>query len=321
VLVAFVLNLAFASSINDSFLLLGRFFRFPMLFELVVLAFAYRAWRRPRARPQLAPFVAFGLFVAIALASSFWSARTVSTEKRSFVFLLLALATYALASATAARPEAVRRIFEALVAAAALVALLGLYMLWVSRHQAVQSASLQYPARYRGIGQNPNTVPLLLSLVLPLALWLWTETRRRGKVLLAGTVLLFDGSIVASGSRGALIAALAGTTVWIVTLARPWRLRLALLGVTAVVFVADVVITQIPKPVSPSAVAHSTVPHKVVRDAELVVPLADELGRPGKGAPPIRRTLLGTSGRARAWDAGPRPALVRRSSWPASSSG
>jgi len=73
--------------------------------------------------------------------------------------------------------------------------------------------------------------------------------------------------------------------------------------VTAVVFVANVVITQIPKPVSPSAMPHSTAPHKVVRDAELVVPLADELGRPGKGAPPIRRTLLGTSGRARAWDA------------------
>ena len=48
VLVAIVLNLAFASSINNSFLLLGRGFRFLLLFELAVLAGAYRAWRRPR---------------------------------------------------------------------------------------------------------------------------------------------------------------------------------------------------------------------------------------------------------------------------------
>jgi len=39
-----------------------------------------------------------------------------------------------------------------------------------------------------------------------------------------------------------------------------------------------------------------------VRNAEFVLPLEDELGRPGKNAPPIRRTLFGTSGRAQAWD-------------------
>jgi O-antigen ligase len=227
-----------------------------------------------------------------------------STEKRSSVFLLLAIAAFALASATAARPQAVRRILEALVCAAALIALLGLYLLWVSHHQAVQSASFQYPARYRGIGQNPNTVAMLLALALPLSLWLWTEARgRRGKAVVAATVLLFDGSIVASGSRGALLAALAGTLVWILTLLRPWRTRLALVGAAAAVFAVDAAITQIPNPVPQPAAARSGEPQRVVRDAQLVIPLEDELGRPGKGAPPIRRTLLGTSGRARAWDA------------------
>ena len=303
VLVALVVNLAFASSINNSFLLLGRALRFPLLLDLALVAVAYCTWRLPRRRPRAAPFVALGAFVTLALVSALWSARTGWTERRSGALLLLAVAGSALALATAARPEAVRRILEALVAAAAVVALLGPYMLWVSHEQAVQSASLQYPARYRGIGQNPNTVPLLLALALPLALWLWTEARGRpGKALAAAALLLFDGSIVASGSRGALIAALAGTLVWIATLRRPWRLRLALLAAAAAVFAADVAITQIPKPLT--AVGHRAGgPHPVVRNAQLVRPLEDELGRPGKGAPPIRRTLFGTSGRARAWDA------------------
>jgi O-antigen ligase len=235
--------------------------------------------------------------------SSAWSARTGWTERRSGAFVLLAVAGTALAAATAARPEAVGRILEALLAAAAIVALLGLYMLWVSHAQAVQSASVQYPARYRGIGQNPNTVPLLLALAVPLALWLWTEARSRlRKALAAAALLLFDGSIVASGSRGALIAALAGAVAWVATLPRSWRLRLALLAASAAVFAADVAITQIPKPLSATPSQATSAPHRVVRNAEFVLPLADELGRPGKGAPPIRRTLFGTSGRARAWD-------------------
>ena len=255
-------------------------------------------WLLPRRRPLAAPFVVFGAFVVLALVSSAWSARTGWTERRSGALLLLAVAGSALAAAAAARPEAVRRILEALVAAAAIVALLGLYMLWVSHAQAVQSASFQYPARYRGIGQNPNTVPLLLALAVPLTLWLWAER----KVLAGGALALFDGSIVASGSRGALIAALAGAVVWVAMLRRSWRLRLALLAAAAGVFAADVAIMQIPKPLSAAVVQRPSGAPRVVKNAEFVLPLEDELGRPGKGAPPIRRTLFGTSGRARAWD-------------------
>jgi O-antigen ligase len=273
-----------------------------MLAELALVAAAYHAWRSPPVRPAPGPCVALAAFGVLALTSSFWSARLTSTEKRSLAFCLLAFAALALAAGTAARPEAVRRILEALVAAAVVVALLGLYLLWVSHDQAVQSASVQYPARYRGMGQNPNTVPLLLALALPLALWLWTETRSRlGKAVVAAVALLFDGSIVASGSRGALIAAFAGTLVWVLTLSRPWRIRLALVAAAAAVFAADVAITQIPKPLA-AVPAKRSQPERVVRNGQLVFPLEDELGRPGKNAPPIRRTLFGTSGRARAWD-------------------
>src|SRR5207244_3559194 len=111
------------SSINDSFLLLGRAFRFLLFFELAVLAGAYQVWRRPRTRPAGAAFVAAGLLVTLALLSSAWSARPEHTEKRALAFLILVFAAAALADATARRPEAVRRILEALFAGAVAVAL------------------------------------------------------------------------------------------------------------------------------------------------------------------------------------------------------
>jgi O-antigen ligase len=301
VLVATVLNLAFASSINNSFLLLGRHFRFLLLLELALVAGAYRAWRRPRVRLRGAAFPLVGLFVILAMLSAAWSSDPHQTASRSAALLVLVLAGAALADATVGRPEAVRAILAALFVGAVLVALLGLYMLWVSHDQAVQPASTQYPARYRGLGQNPNTVSLLLALATPLALWLWSETRsRRWRIALAAALLFLDGSIVASGSRGAVIAALAGAVVWLATASLSWPRRLAFVAAAAVVFVADVAIMQVPKalPAAPAS-AHSGT-HRIVRNAELTNPLSDEIG--GSGAP-IKRTLFGTSGRAQAWDA------------------
>ena len=251
-------------------------------------------------------YVAVGAFATLAVVSAAWSARPEHTEKRALGFLILVLAGAALADATVGRPEAVRRILEALFAGAALVALLGLYMLWVSHDQAVQAASTQYPARFRGLGQNPNTVSLLLAVATPLGLELWVAARRVAtRVALGAALLLVDGSIVASGSRGAAIAAFVGSVVWIATAAWAWRRRLLLVAAAAAAFAAGVAIMQIPKaPPQPPPSAHRGVTH-VVRNAELVRPLSDEIGNPalgGKGAP-IHRTLFGTSGRARAWDA------------------
>ena len=48
-------------------------------------------------------------------------------------------------------------------------AVLGLYMLWVSHGQAVQPASTQYPARYRGLGPR-RTILVYAALLLLLAL-------------------------------------------------------------------------------------------------------------------------------------------------------
>jgi hypothetical protein len=235
------------------------------------------------------------------MASGAWSVDPHHTATRSGALLILVLAGAALADATVGRPAAVRAILAALFVGAVLVALLGLWMLWVSHDQAVQAASTQYPARYRGLGQNPNTVALLLALATPLGLWLLGGARSRVERMVVAAALLFlDGSIVASGSRGALIAALAGAIVWVATASLSWRRRLVFVAAAAVVFAADVAIMQIPNALpAPPPGSHSAT-HQVVRDAELTNPLSDEIG--GSGAP-IKRTLFGTSGRAQAWDA------------------
>ena len=45
VLVATVVNLSLASSIDNVLLVVGRRWRFALIVELAVLALAYRAWR------------------------------------------------------------------------------------------------------------------------------------------------------------------------------------------------------------------------------------------------------------------------------------
>lgn len=299
VVVLFVLNVGFASSIDNSFLLLGRFWRFGLLGELALLALAYRAWRAPRVRLPPAVLAAAAGLVALALLSTAWSADPGLTVRRTLAFGLLLLTGLALAHVAGEHPLVAGRVLDALLVAAVLVALLGLYVLWVSHDLAVQPASTQYPARYRGLGQNPNTAAMLLALAVPLAL-----ARARRPALLAAVLLLLDGSIVASGSRGALLAALAGACLWLATSRRSLSRRLVLVAAAAAVFAADVVVMQMPKALepAPAAAAASTRPAKPVRDAELVDPLADEIGRPRSGGA-IHRTLFGTSGRARAWDA------------------
>jgi O-antigen ligase len=266
---------------------------------LLALVWAVRqaGWRGLRDGVRTPAHAAAAAFAAVAAASTLWSTDPRLTLERTFSIGLALLAAAALGLGSSRRPGAVERLLVSVLAGALAVAVAGLAVLVVAPGDALQSATATIPGRYRGIGQNPNTVPLLLALAVPLALWLWTSR----KALAAGALLLFDGSIVASGSRGALIAALAGAVVWVATLRRPWRLRLALLAAAAAVFAADVAIMQVPKPL-PAAGHPATRPERALTNAQFVVPLEDELGRPGKGAPPIRRTLFGTSGRARAWD-------------------
>src|SRR4029078_10061509 len=99
-----------------------------------------------------------------------------------------------------------------------------------------QCADTQSPARYRGLGGNPNTAAMLLALGVPLALWLTLQGGRVAVRALAGaTLALLAGSVVASASRAALIAAPVGSLVLVGATTRGRR-RLVLAAATAAAF-------------------------------------------------------------------------------------
>ncbi len=261
-----------------------------------------------------APGTLAALFVGLALVSAGWSTDPRLSLGRAASLTVLAVAASALAVAASFDRVLARRLLLAVLAGAIAVAAVGLIVLAIVYSDAVQPASEQYPARYRGMGQNPNTMPLLLSVALPLAVWwLWEARSRLEQAAAAAGILLLDGSIIASGSRGAMLAAFSATLLFVLAAAATPRARAIVGGVALGLVVASVAIAQVPNATTGKA---PRVPPPGDRNAQDVLPLEGEIGRGplDRPAPPIRRHLFGASGRAQAWrgalaQAADRPAL------------
>jgi hypothetical protein len=274
-----VLAFATGSTIFNVVLLYGRDARWAALCALVVLALAYAFTARPWGAPPRFAYAA-GALVAVALTSSLWSVDAWLTVKRAGSFALLAIAGASLLLGARGRVDGVRTLLLGLLAGMAAVALAGLVALAVSYHQAVQPASFEYPARFRGFGQNPNTVALLLAIGTPLAVLfaLWEGRSRLERAAALATAALFAGSIAASGSRGAMLGALTGTLVLVLGRGGARRRRLELAAATLGVFAVCVAVSQIPQAkAAPSGSTDAAAAHQT------------------------RRTLFTSSGRSEAW--------------------
>jgi O-antigen ligase len=266
---------------------------------------AAAAWRR--VRPPAGPTVAASVLVALAVLSSLWSVAPRTTFERALSLALLFATCLLLVCACAARRGLAVRLLEGVAAGAAAVGLLGLVVLAVDYDRAVQPATNEAPTRYEGFGQDPNTVGLLFAVVLPLAVWLVLRARTgRARAAAGGAVLLFAGSIVGTGSRGALVASFVGAVVVVLLEARRrWRA----LACVAAAFAAGVALSTIPHTVTGrpahtvASAASQPVPRPGYLDAEADYPLAADVGQPlpGGGQPTVRRGLFATSGRLDAW--------------------
>jgi O-antigen ligase len=203
----------------------------------------------------------------------------------------------------------VRRALYSVLAGAVLVALAGIAVYLVRHASAIQQPTVQNGVRYRGVGQNPNTVSMLLAVATPIAA-LFTVEARTWALRAAGAAafLLLEGSIVASGSRGALVASFGALLVLGLAWPHTWRTRAAAAVGAALCLAIGAGITKLPKPLSPtdpraqtsaSANPHAFSPH----DADFFLRLEDEIGRPAGGGyrPPEHRGLLGGSGRGQSW--------------------
>src|SRR5438105_4751090 len=102
-------------------------------------------------------------FVALSAVSALWSVDARLTLERVAAVGLMLLAAGALGLATSNDSKLVERLLVSVLAGAVAVAVLGLLLLAVSPGHAVQEATKTVATRYRGIGQNPNTVAMLFA--------------------------------------------------------------------------------------------------------------------------------------------------------------
>ncbi len=135
----------------------------------------------------------------------------------------------ALAGCVRSNPMLGQRMLDGVLAAAALVAFAGLVYWFISPSHAAIARTTEYPSRFQGIEQNPNTGALLFAIGLPIALsraFAARSTAARGAFLAVGLGLA--ASIAASGSRGALLAMFVGSLVAAALAPFDKRARLAL---------------------------------------------------------------------------------------------
>jgi O-antigen ligase len=270
---------------------------------LVALLGATALWALPRPSAPRTSLVAAAALVGLAVLSTAWSVEPRTTLERAGSLGLLFATCLVLAAAAAGRPDRVAALLYGLLAGAVVVGLLGLLLLWVAHGDAVTVASTEAPARYRGFGQDPNTVALLFAVAVPIGTWAVATARRRA--LPVACVVLCAGTIAASGSRGALAAATVGALVVALAIAR--RRRVVAVAVVVAAAVAGGWIAALPKAAAtnpPAPVVHAGPAAKPgYLNAELSYPLSADVGQPlpGGGQPPVTRSFFGSSGRVDAW--------------------
>lgn len=309
---ATILSAVLAAGAIVSWLDEARKLRWVALFALAALALAWALRRREaRGHPPLLVYAAAGSFLALALVSASWSAAPRTSAGRALAFSTLLVACGALAYAAAGRPEAIRRVLDAVLAATGIVAVGGLLVLAFAHDRAVAPGSTLEPARYQGLGGGPDTAVMVMAVGLPLAAHALREARALpGRVLAAALLALLVGSIVAAQSRGSLLAGFGGLLAYAVLgVSGPWRKAVAAAAVLAL-FAVCLALTRLPEPLerppTVSTTAQPSAPSAAragYLDANLYLRLQDDVGHApyGTASAPVHRTIFGTSGRAEAW--------------------
>jgi O-antigen ligase/polysaccharide polymerase Wzy-like membrane protein len=284
---------------------------------LLLAASARWAWDSRaalRVDPVAAGAAAF--LVLLGVASSAWSVDPRLTYEKAVTFAVLVCVALLIAQAVGGRRDAAELVLAGLVAGAVAVALAGLLVLAVAHGDAVEVATTNLPPRFKGMGQDPNTSSLLFAIATPIAVWLVATARTaRGRLVFGCATALLSGSIVASGSHGALVAATVGSGVVAALAARRPALALTAAATVAAVAAAGFWIETLPQPSStnPPRTASATpapTPKPGYTDAEINTPLDGELGIPLPGQS-LRRHLTSSSGRTQAWGGAIRQAEQR----------
>ena len=302
-----VLAAAAGSSVLLGVVSVGRPARWALLVALgaaaLLRALAFRSeWR---LRPWVAALLA--AYGALALFSLGWSIHPHLSLVRAASVSLEILVAATLAGCAAVSTVTARRLLDAILAAVAAVALAGFALWLVDPSAAVQSATVEYAARFQGFEQNPNTGSMLLAVGMPLAFGRALSAGSRwSRTAFSALLLAFVAELAASGSRGALVAGFLALLAVAVLTPGPRRARagaslavVALLAVTAWTMTTPHALPATARPQTPPAALSPPI------DAERVIPLSREIGGPWwtHSNTVAQRTLFSSSARFQAWRA------------------
>jgi len=284
----------------------GRWF---VLLAVLVLA-GVSAWRTGR-RSGIPPGLwSFGLvaaaFVGLAVLSTSWSPAPRLTFERGASLGILFAAAASVAVVADADPLMRRRILAGLAAGAGVVAVIGFLMLAAGAGAAAQVASHSTPWRFRGFGENPNTIPVLGATAMPIVMWLWlTTTKRVSRFLWAVSFVALLATAVATESRGGLAGAFVGVTLVLAVLVERWPRKAMAIASYGSVIVLGLVLRQATQPAPPtfySAVkppsSVTTVSPTAAYHTVVLPPRADEIGFPSLSRAGVTNLA---SGRVAAW--------------------
>ena len=291
------------SSSMPALVSLGSPARWVALAAFTALAFAWAAAEGARAWD----LIRFGgpgmLLTALGFASVAWSVSPRVSFERAVAFAVLTLGAAACAAAIRGRPDRAEGLAEAVVAATVAVCLAGPLLYAINPTRTAQSASPGEPFRFAGMGQSPDTVPMLAALGAVLAAWFVLARRDRRRLVCAAVVVGCCAEIAASGSRGAALSL--GIGVVVLGLAAPASLRgrAALLAAAVAVAAATVVANRIVQsatalPLVAASASPAPAPSATALPRAVLPPFQNELGAIPLGG----RTLFGNDGRALAWE-------------------
>jgi O-antigen ligase len=322
-LAAVVLTTVLAAGAVLEWIPVAKKLRWAALLALAVLAALYALRARGRGRLDAA-FAPVAALLAVGVVSAAWSATPKLTAGRAIALGIVLVVAACLAFAAAARPATVEAVLDGLLLGATAVAVGGLLVLAFRHDRAVQAATTVSPARYQGLGGGPNMAPMVMALALPIAAHILLGPRRLAvRVVAAGVLALLLGSIVFSGSRGALAAAFAGLFAYALLGQPEPRRRVAVALGVGVLLAASLGIGAVPS----TAAVNPPEPTGLDPNPTLITPtpgyidvnvrglrLQDDVGHPGVGVADTQkhiRGLLGSSGRSEAWAGAIAQALKR----------
>jgi hypothetical protein len=275
---------ALGSSSEGSWHHFGAHAKWIALAAMVPLSIALALAKRPYRRPALPLYALAGLLLVLAFESALWSVTPERTLRYATSLALLGTVVGALGIA-ATRTEVARALVTGVLGGAVAVAVVGVGLFFVHHSLAVAPPIPQNPERFQGLTENPNAVSLLCALVLPLALWRVVSFRAPFPRVVAGVGLLFlFGSVLASGSKGALGAGFVGTSVFALTFDRRYRPRLVLALAVLVAFATGLVFLAATLNGSAPAAAGPTTPTPVTAPTATPTPSTPAGAKAASGA-------------------------------------